>query len=155
MTNWCLYWKFMTSLYFLSPGYTMKQVPWNMFHETFCFIELVGLHDASWSIKLLLSYHKSITFSPPNYHIQMKLLFHYVLLWFVLACINWGGRWGRRRFWVRPWISRRETYGAYHALLEELSNEDQKGYKTFFEWTWILLVNFFPWWNHTSRNMIH
>ena len=30
----------------------------------------------------------------------------------------------RRRYWVRPWINRRDTYGAYHALLKELSDED-------------------------------
>ena len=32
----------------------------------------------------------------------------------------------RRRFWVRPWIRRRSTFGEYHALLKELSNEDEK-----------------------------
>ena len=41
------------------------------------------------------------------------------------------GQMARRRYWVRPWINRRDTYGAYHALLKELSNEDQKGYKNF------------------------
>ena len=35
-----------------------------------------------------------------------------------------------RRFWVRPWIRRRSIFGAYHALLKELSKEDQKGSKT-------------------------
>ena len=34
------------------------------------------------------------------------------------------GQMARRRYWVRPWINRRDTYGAYHALLKELSDED-------------------------------
>ena len=37
----------------------------------------------------------------------------------------------RRRFWVRPWITRRREFGAYHSLIRELSDEDEKGYKNF------------------------
>ena len=37
----------------------------------------------------------------------------------------------RRRFWVRPWITRRSQFGAYHSLIRELSDEDEKGYKNF------------------------
>ena len=39
----------------LSAGYILKQVPRNMFHQIFCFIEFVGQHDISLSIKLLFS----------------------------------------------------------------------------------------------------
>jgi hypothetical protein len=31
--------------------------------------------------------------------------------------------------WVRPWIQRRREVGAYHALLRELEQEDQRGFK--------------------------
>ena len=35
------------SSFWLSPGQTIKHVSCNMFHQTFCFIELLGLHDIS------------------------------------------------------------------------------------------------------------
>ena len=40
-----------------------------------------------------------------------------------------GNRFGR--LWVRPWIARRNQYGAYHALVQELSSEDPSGLKNF------------------------
>ena len=40
-----------------------------------------------------------------------------------------GNRFGR--LWVIPWIARRNQYGAYHALVQELSSEDPSGLKTF------------------------
>ena len=33
------------------------------------------------------------------------------------------------RLWVRPWIARRNQYGAYHALVQEWSSEDPSGLK--------------------------
>jgi hypothetical protein len=35
------------------------------------------------------------------------------------------------RLWVRPWIGRRNQYGAYHSLIQELSAEDPNGLKNF------------------------
>ena len=40
-----------------------------------------------------------------------------------------GNRFGR--LWVRPWIARRNQYGAYHALVQELSSENPSGLKNF------------------------
>ena len=40
-----------------------------------------------------------------------------------------------RRLWVRPWIARRNQYGAYHALVQELSSEDRSGLKKFLRMT--------------------
>ncbi|XP_053390824.1 uncharacterized protein LOC128553673 [Mercenaria mercenaria] len=37
----------------------------------------------------------------------------------------------RGRQWVRPWIARRGQYGAYHALMQELRQEDPRSYKNF------------------------
>ena len=59
-----------------------------------------------------------------------------VSLCIIIICADLNqlrGQMARRRYWVRPWINRRDTYGAYHALLKELSNEDQKGYKNFLQ----------------------
>ena len=39
------------------------------------------------------------------------------------------------RLWVRPWIARRNQYGAYHALVQELSSEDRSGLKKFLRMT--------------------
>ena len=36
-----------------------------------------------------------------------------------------------RRFWVRPWIGRRQQFGLYDKLLVELRNEDQASFKNF------------------------
>ena len=33
--------------------------------------------------------------------------------------------------WTRPWIFRRQVYGAHHALIKELRNEDPKSLKSF------------------------
>jgi hypothetical protein len=35
------------------------------------------------------------------------------------------------RTWVRPWIQLRREVGAYHALMRELEQEDQRGFKNF------------------------
>lgn len=35
------------------------------------------------------------------------------------------------RLWVRLWIGRRNQYGAYHSLIQELSAEDPNGLKNF------------------------
>ena len=37
----------------------------------------------------------------------------------------------RRRWWVRPWIARREQFGAYHALMREIEGEDPESYVNF------------------------
>jgi hypothetical protein len=37
----------------------------------------------------------------------------------------------KRNCWTRPWIKRRNVFGAHHALLEELRREDPNRYKTF------------------------
>ena len=36
-----------------------------------------------------------------------------------------------KRIWVRPWISRREQYGAYYILMKELEREDADGYAAY------------------------
>jgi hypothetical protein len=37
----------------------------------------------------------------------------------------------KRRFWVRPWITRRQQLGAYDNLMQELAAEDIPGYIAF------------------------
>jgi hypothetical protein len=37
----------------------------------------------------------------------------------------------RRNMFGRPWIGRRNQYGAYHSLIQELSAEDPNGLKNF------------------------
>ena len=37
----------------------------------------------------------------------------------------------RRSCWVRPWIRRRPQFGAFHALLKELSTEDPPSFRNF------------------------
>ena len=37
----------------------------------------------------------------------------------------------RRRWWVRPWIARREQFGAYHALMSEMEGEEPESYVNF------------------------
>ena len=37
----------------------------------------------------------------------------------------------RHRFWVREWLQRRESYGAYHQLLQELQLMDTSSYRNF------------------------
>ena len=37
----------------------------------------------------------------------------------------------RQRRWIRSWIQRRQIHGAYHALMQELSTEDPKGFQNF------------------------
>jgi hypothetical protein len=34
----------------------------------------------------------------------------------------------KRNCWTRPWIKRRNVFGAHHALLEELRKEDPNSY---------------------------
>jgi hypothetical protein len=34
----------------------------------------------------------------------------------------------KRNCWKRPWIKRRNVFGAHHALLEELRREDPDSY---------------------------
>ena len=36
-----------------------------------------------------------------------------------------------QRIWVRPWIQRRREVVAYYALMRELEQEDQRGFKIF------------------------
>jgi hypothetical protein len=37
----------------------------------------------------------------------------------------------KRNCWTRPWIKRRNVFGAHHALLEQLRREDPNSYKNF------------------------
>ena len=37
----------------------------------------------------------------------------------------------RRRWWVRPWIARRQLYGQYEQLMGELSMENPNDFKAF------------------------
>ena len=37
----------------------------------------------------------------------------------------------KKRLWTRPWILKREQFGAYHCLLEELKLSDRNGLKNF------------------------
>jgi len=34
-----------------------------------------------------------------------------------------------RKTWMRPWIQLRKEVGAYHALMRELEQEDQRSFK--------------------------
>ena len=49
------------------------------------------------------------------------------------------------RLWVRSWIARRNQYGAYHAVVQELSSEDQNGLKNFLGWIWLPSMNYLKW----------
>jgi hypothetical protein len=37
----------------------------------------------------------------------------------------------KRRIWTRPWIERRDRLGAYHALMQELRDEDPSSLRNF------------------------
>ena len=37
----------------------------------------------------------------------------------------------RKRTWVRPWLGRRKVHGAYHALTQELAEEDPQSFLNF------------------------
>ena len=80
-------------------------------------------------------YHKSITFTRQTVIMETAYADEIIVpLCIIIICVGLHqlrGQLVRRRFWVRPWIRRRSTNGAYHALLKELSNEDKKGYKHF------------------------
>ena len=50
----------------------------------------------------------------------------------LIAAVIQQYRWNRfGRLYVRSWIARRNQYGAYHALVQELSSEDSSGLKNF------------------------
>ena len=36
-----------------------------------------------------------------------------------------------RRYWVRPWLLRREVFGHYESLMQELAREDVEGFVSF------------------------
>ena len=40
-----------------------------------------------------------------------------------------------RSTWVRPWIGRRQEFGAYWTLVRELKQEDQEKYRQYFRVT--------------------
>jgi hypothetical protein len=52
----------------------------------------------------------------------------YILM---IACHTICNNQHGRRIWARPWIQRRREVGAYHALMRELEQEDQRGFKNF------------------------
>lgn len=37
----------------------------------------------------------------------------------------------KRLIWTRPWIQNRLVHGAYHALIQELKDDDPRGFKNF------------------------
>lgn len=37
----------------------------------------------------------------------------------------------KRRWWVKPWLLRRELYGQFETLMYELATEDRDGYRAF------------------------
>ena len=80
-------------------------------------------------------YHKSITFSCQTVTMETADADEIIVpLCIIIICAGlhqMRGQVVRRKFWVRQWIHGRSTFGAYHALLKELSTEDQKGYKNF------------------------
>jgi hypothetical protein len=61
---------------------------------------------------------------------QCLLLAASILL---LKCMKVKKQPRKRQFWVRPWLAapRRELYGQYAQLLQELHREDPKGFKNF------------------------
>ena len=59
-------------------------------------------------------------FAAPIYILMIAAACH-------IICNNQGGR----RIWVRSWIQRRREVGAYHTLMRELKQEDQRGFKNF------------------------
>ena len=77
-------------------------------------------------------YHKSITFSCETVTLSAdadEIIVPLCIIIIFAGLHQLRGQVVRRRFWVRGWIRRRSTFGAYHVLLKELSDEDQKGYK--------------------------
>ena len=52
----------------------------------------------------------------------------YILM---IACHTICNNQHGRRIWARPWIQRRREVGAYHALMRELEQEDQKRFLNF------------------------
>ena len=63
---------------------------------------------------------KNDDFAAPIYILMIAAACH-------IICNNQRGR----RTWVRPWIQRRREVVAYHALMKELEQEDQRGFKKF------------------------
>ena len=63
---------------------------------------------------------KNDDFAAPIYILMIAAACH-------IICNNQRG-W---RTWVRPWIQLRREVGAYHALMRELEQEDQRGFKNF------------------------
>ena len=59
-------------------------------------------------------------FAAPIYILMIAAVCH-------IICNNQRGQ----RTWVRLWIQRRREVGAYHALMRELEQEDQRGFKHF------------------------
>jgi hypothetical protein len=57
-------------------------------------------------------------FAAPIYILMIAAACH-------IICNNQRGR----RTWVRPWIQLRREVGAYHALIRELEQEDQRRFK--------------------------
>ena len=37
----------------------------------------------------------------------------------------------RKRWWVRPWIARRQQFGAFHALMKEIKVEDPRAFANY------------------------
>ena len=52
----------------------------------------------------------------------------------IVATLNKKER-QKRKWWVRPWISRRSALGAYSTLLQELQVEDPQQFKSFLRMT--------------------
>ena len=77
-------------------------------------------------------YHKSITFYRQTITMESADADEIIVpLCIIIICAGLHqlrGQVVRRRFWVRPGIRRRSTFGAFHALLKELFNEDQKDF---------------------------
>ena len=85
---------------------------------------LVSLHTKSSSM-----FHAEFVYNlfPPKWRI-LSIRHYHPYLFFAIQQYR-GNRF--ERSWVRPWIARRNQYGAYHALVQELSSEDPSGLKNF------------------------
>jgi hypothetical protein len=59
-------------------------------------------------------------FAAPIYILMIAAACH-------IICNNQRGR----RTWVRPWIQLRREVGAYHTLMRELEQEDERCFKNF------------------------
>ena len=60
-----------------------------------------------------------------------------------------------RRYWVKPWLSRRLDYGHYDRLMRELEAEDVVSFKNFVRMDPAMFREVYRGWGPELRNMTH